>query len=67
MTKEYLDKQLEEYMGPDAIKAMLDQELNSYFGGGPGLEKKNAEAPMKDGVVAAASAAAANTAVTVST
>ena len=26
-----LDKQLEEYMGPDAIKAMLDLELDAYF------------------------------------
>jgi len=26
-----LDKQLEEYMGPDAMKAMLDTELDNYF------------------------------------
>eukprot|EP00435_Cladocopium_sp_Y103_P012365 s3664_g3.t1 len=31
VTKEFLDKQLEEYMGPDAIKAMLNLELEAYF------------------------------------
>lgn len=32
LSKEALDKQLEEYMGPDAIKAVLDEELDNYFG-----------------------------------
>ncbi|CAE8596505.1 unnamed protein product [Polarella glacialis] len=31
VTKEFLDKQLEEYMGPDAMKAKLDSELDTYF------------------------------------
>eukprot|EP00929_Paragymnodinium_shiwhaense_P061352 TRINITY_DN30637_c0_g1_i1.p1 TRINITY_DN30637_c0_g1~~TRINITY_DN30637_c0_g1_i1.p1 ORF type:complete len:179 (-),score=40.32 TRINITY_DN30637_c0_g1_i1:231-767(-) len=30
-TKENLDKELEDYMGPDAVKVMLDKELETYF------------------------------------
>ncbi|CAE7343638.1 unnamed protein product [Symbiodinium natans] len=40
VTKEMLDRQLEEYMGPDAMKAMLDLELEAYF-----KDKKSLEAP----------------------
>ena len=29
--KDALDKQLEEYMGPDAMKLVLDNELDTYF------------------------------------
>jgi len=47
-SKEYLDKQLEAYMGPDAIKASLDLELDTYF--------KGAAKVIADGVEAAAAA-----------
>jgi len=43
VSKEFLDKQLEAYMGPDAVKMMLDQELDLYFNDKKALETASAE------------------------
>mmetsp|Transcript_72371 Transcript_72371/g.201979 ORF Transcript_72371/g.201979 Transcript_72371/m.201979 type:complete len:280 (-) Transcript_72371:107-946(-) len=53
VSKDTLDKQLEEYMGPDAVKTMLDLELDTYF-----KDKKSLETPPEP----AAAAGAAKTA-----
>lgn len=44
-----LDKQLDEYMGPDTVKASLDLELDTYFKDGKGPESADGTAAAPAG------------------
>lgn len=59
VSKESLDKQLEEYMGPDALKSVLDQELEAYFKDKKALEAAAVAAANNNGTTAAPAAVAA--------